>query len=265
MVKHQRRSHQPGAIVGDSDDSDDESPSTPRAPSLWPQTHGMMQHHNGMDMQRFSGPYMQPFQHRHSVSSNAPSDYGHSMHHDVSMMRRLSSQQHQQLYVPDGPGVQTMAPSYSQVPRHASISYTEAGMTGSLNSSPSTFSSGSVRSPGVDGGYTFQPAQAATQALHSAEHQPQTMGHYPASSQPMMSIPAQHAQSQHHQPMTNHGVYHPQVVTSGPTSSTYDNPSLVAMQDPASQMGFFLPLEQHKMEDYMMLPGQRIGMDNGMM
>lgn len=264
MVKHQRRSHQPGAIVDDSDDSDAESPSTPRAASLWPQTHGMM-HHNGMGMQRFSGQYIQPFPHRHSVSSNAASDYGHNMHHEIPMMRRLSSQQHQQLYVADGPGVQTMAPSYSQVPRHASISYTEAGMTASLNSSPSTFSSGSVRSPGVEGGYTFQPAQAATQALHGAEHQSQAMGHYPASSQPMMSMPAQHAHNQHHQSMANHGVYHQQLVTSGAVSSTYDNPNLVAMQDP-STMNFFLPLENgFKVEEHIMLPGQRISMDNSMM
>lgn len=138
-------------------------------------------------------------------------------------------------------------------------------MTASLNSSPSTFSSGSVRSPGVEGGYTFQPAQAATQALHGAEHQSQAMGHYPASSQPMMSMPAQHAHNQHHQSMANHGVYHQQLVTSGAVSSTYDNPNLVAMQDP-STMNFFLPLENgFKVEEHIMLPGQRISMDNSMM
>lgn len=264
MVKHQRRSHQPGgAIVDDSDESGDESPSTPRAASMWPQPHGMM-HHNGMSMQRFTGQYIQPFPHRHSVSSNGTSDYTHSMHHEMPMMRRLSSQQHQQLYVADGPGVQTMAPSYSQVPRHASISYTEAGMTASLNSSPSAYSSGSVRSPGVEGGYTFQPAQAATQALHSADHQPHTMGHYPASTQPLMSMPTQHAHG-HHPSMTNHGVYHQQLATSGPVSSTYDNPNLVAMQDPTA-MNFYLPIENgFKVEEHMMLPGQRISMESGIM
>lgn len=216
-----------------------------------------MMHPAGMVPRFHQGPYMQPFQHRQSVSSNAPSDYGHGMHYDMPMSRRLSSQQHQQLYVPDGPGVSTMATTYSQVPRHTSISYPETAVTASLNSSPSTFSSGSVRSPGVEGGYTFQPAQNATQALHGAD-QNQAMGHYP--NQPMMTLPTQQTHSQHHQPMANHGVFHPQLVTSGPVSSTYDNPNLVAMQDPAA-MNFFIPMDNgFKVEDHIILPNQR--MDN---
>lgn len=250
--------------MDDSDDSGDESPSTPRASSMWSQTHGPMMHPNGMTMQRFPGQYIQPSFHRPSVSSNGTPEYGHPMHHEIPMMRRLSSQQ-QQLYVADGPGVQTMAPSYSQVPRHTSISYNDGGMTASLNSSPSTFSSGSVRSPGVDGGYTFQPAQAATHALHGTDHQPQTMGHYPPSSQPMMLMQNQHAHNQHPQSMANHGVYHQQMVTSGPVSSSYDNPNQVAMQDPAA-MNFYLPIESgFKVEDHIMLPNQRINLDNALM
>jgi len=99
----------------------------------------------------------------------------------------------------NNPGVATMntnpqtaaAPihsQYQQIPRQGverlplEIPYSAPGLAGSIQSSPSSFSAASGRSPSTqDGFYTHAPtAQAATYALHTAspveQQQPQMVG-----------------------------------------------------------------------------------------
>jgi len=78
-----------------------------------------------------------------------------------------------------------MHPQYQQIPRQGverlplEIPYSAPGLAGSIQSSPSSFSAASGRSPSTqDGFYTHAPtAQAATYALHTAspveQQQPQ--------------------------------------------------------------------------------------------
>ncbi|KUI67541.1 hypothetical protein VM1G_03312 [Cytospora mali] len=237
MVKHQRRSHQPGALVDDgtSDSGGDDTPSTPRAPhAIWgQQPHGQIMMQGGMSMQRpLPGQYMpQDPYNRHSLSSNGP-DYHGGMHAEHAMMRRMSSaQMPQPFYIETGnPGVATMnANHFTHVPRQHSNAYSEPGLTGSLHSSPSDFSSSSARSPIGDDGfaaYTMQSAQAATHALHSAGHQHTSMGQFqqPGTTQAMMpnqsmmTMPIQHQHQQHSQSPAPPGVFH-QLPSSAPDGS----------------------------------------------
>ncbi|KAL2293120.1 hypothetical protein FJTKL_05118 [Diaporthe vaccinii] len=257
MVKHQRRSHQPGALVDDatSESGGDDSPSTPRAhhANIWgQQPHGQMMIHNGMGMQRpMPGQYMQPpYEHRHSLSSNGP-EYPNNMHSEHAMMRRMSNAPMPQQYFVEAhnPAVATMnASQFQSVPRQHNNPYTEPGLTASLNSSPSTFSSASVRSPVGDSGfnnYALHSTQAATHALQGAEHQHAAMGQFqhPATTQammpnqPMMTIPMhnQHSQQQHPQSPGAQGVYHQQLAASAPDNSqAMYAAGLPAYQDPVS-------------------------------
>lgn len=267
MVKHQRRSHQPGGILEDGTDEDeDDSPLTPRGPQqpYWV-AQGMMP--NGMvQMSRVpsSQPYIHPSfgQHRTSLASNVGPEYTHNMqHHDAhETMRRVSQQS--QMYVSEGPGVATMH-SYA-VPRHHSISFNEPGLAPSMQSSPSGSSMESVRSPGAE--YTFQ-AQAATHALQNAESQPQNMGHFhPAVSQPMLSSQSMMAMAQHQQQQTpvTHDVYHTQHATTGPTPThvPFENGLAAYQQHPlAYQNSWVMPVtSEYKVDEthHLMLPAQRL-------
>lgn len=158
--------------------------------------------------------------HRHSLSSSAPHEFhGLPTVHEqqqaaaaaaaalaqqpggpVHVLHRTASMPQQPYYVTEqgNPGVATLntqVPSqyhpHHQVPRQQvdriaveiPSSYSAAaagGMNPSIQSSPSSFSAGSVRSPSTqDGFYTHQSAQAATFALQAAGHHNQ---HHPSTS-----------------------------------------------------------------------------------
>jgi hypothetical protein len=158
------------------------------------------QHINNYNMQ-------QQFGHRHSVSSGGAHEYHgmpvHEQHHPgVQVLHRTASLPQHSYYVTEhsNPGVATMntnpMPAQYQIPRQQverlplEIPYSAGGMPGSIQSSPSSFSATSGRSPSTqDGFYTHQPTQAATYALHNAspveqqqqqqQQQPQQMVSYP--------------------------------------------------------------------------------------
>lgn len=272
MVKHQRRSHQPGGGVVDGfeSDEDDEEPCTPGAGMPYGAHPGMMQSHMAM---RPAGPQADYFGHniplrQHRLGSNVSADYHpHSIQDPNSMMRRMSA--HNMGYVSDGPGVSTMhmpAPYMSQVPRSNSYD-------GGIQNSPSSYSSGSVRSPLTEG-YTFAPppVENASRALHNVSHQQPNMGSFPSavmSGQHMgMSLPMQHQNSHQgqEQMVVTHGLYSPQHATSGPTVSAFDNAvGLTAFQHqvPIHQQipyQYGLPLIQSgfKLESDIQTPQQRM-------
>ncbi|ROV97741.1 hypothetical protein VMCG_07424 [Cytospora schulzeri] len=273
MVKHQRRSHQPGALVDDgtSDSGGDETPPTPRVSHpIWShQPHGQMVLQSGMGMQRtLPGQFMpqDPYS-RHSMSSNG-TDFHHDMHTEHAM-RRISGVHMPPQYYMDtsNPGVASMsAAPFTNIPRQHSNPYSEPAVTGSLNSSPSAFSSSSVRSPAGDhdfNSYTLQSAQAATHALHNAGHQHTSMGAFqqPATSQAMMpnqsmmalSMQHQHPQHQQHsQSPAPPGVFH-QLPSSAPDASqAMYTTSLQAFHDPMNGgqvPAYGWPMPEVKFED----------------
>lgn len=161
----------------------------------------------GQQMNSFG--IQQQYGHRHSMSSGGHHEYqGMPQHaqqpmhpHDqaqqqqqqqgVHMLQRTASLPQHTYYVTEqsNPGVATMntnphpaaqapmQPQYHQMPRQGverlplEIPYTpNPGMTASIQSSPSSFSAASGRSPSTqEGFYTHAPtAQAATYALHNA-------------------------------------------------------------------------------------------------
>ncbi|KAH8677586.1 hypothetical protein BX600DRAFT_430930 [Xylariales sp. PMI_506] len=220
MVKHQRRSHQRGIHSSELDDCTSESdgtesPSTPKMTEMhWPPVamagmHGHSIHRSSsfadFGQQMHSYGVQQQFAHRHSISTGAAHDFhGQPMHEQQHpnphiLHRTVSMPQHPHFVTEHGnPGVATMTtnpmPGY-QVPRQhperlpLEIPYTAAAVTGSLQSSPCTFSPASGRSPSIiqDGFYTHQPAQAATYAL-------QTTSPVESHQQPMMQYTQQFAQ-----------------------------------------------------------------------
>jgi len=138
----------------------------------------------------YHGPLHSQAPHHHHEQQQ-PQQPHPQQHPGVQMLQRTSSLPHHSYFVPDqnNPGVATMntnphphhaAPvhQYQQIPRQGVErlpleipSYPNAsGLAASLQSSPSSFSAGSGRSPSTqDGFYTHAPpAQAATYALHSA-------------------------------------------------------------------------------------------------
>lgn len=277
MVKHQRRSHQPGALIDDieSESGVDEQPSTPVITHpIWSQQQMVLP--NGMGMPRtLPGPYMpQDPYNRHSMSSNA-ADFQNDIRTEHAMMR---SHYYMDTNIPN---VASIGGQFPHIPRHQSNAYSEPGLTGSLNSSPSAFSSSSVRSPAGDDGfssYTLQSAQAATHALHNAGHQHTSMGQFqqPVTSQAMMpnqsmlAMPMQHQHSHHQQHHSQspvpQGVFHPQLPSSAPDSSQamYDV-GLQAYHDPinAGQVpNFGWSMPEVKFEDTpglaMTLPSDRV-------
>jgi len=170
------------------------------------------QHMNGFNMQQ---QQQQQYGHRHSLSSGGAHEYhGHPQQHQVPsheqppqqsqqhpgvhMLQRTASLPQHSYFVTEqnNPGVATMNtnphpaaapihPQYQQIPRQGverlplEIPYSAPGLAGSIQSSPSSFSAASGRSPSTqDGFYTHAPtAQAATYALHTAspveQQQPQ--------------------------------------------------------------------------------------------
>ncbi|GKT56886.1 zinc finger protein 32 [Colletotrichum tofieldiae] len=207
MVKHQRRSHQRGMhnggdILDDctSDSDSGESPSTPKHANMqWPphpqgvmamnhpgmghamsratSFHDYTQHMNGYQMQQQQ--QQQYGAHRHSLSGGPNEFHGQSVHeqqHPAVMLQRTASMPQPPYFVTEqgNPGVATMNTNmYAQVPRQqqqqVEIPYSAPGMNQSIQSSPSSFSAASGRSPSTqEGFYTHQPTQAATYALHHA-------------------------------------------------------------------------------------------------
>jgi metal regulatory transcription factor 1 len=190
MVKHQRRSHQrglhPNEILDDctSDSESGESPSTPKHAGMPWAPHGVMPNHHGMPhghtMHRAAsfadfGQQMnnynmqQQYGHRHSLSGGPHEYHGqpiHEQHPNVQMLHRTASMPQHSYYVTEtgNPGVATMntnpmAPQY-QVPRQQveriEIPFSAPGLATSIQSSPSSFSAASGRSPSTqDGFYTI--------------------------------------------------------------------------------------------------------------
>jgi metal regulatory transcription factor 1 len=167
------------------------------------------QHMNGGYSIQQQQQQQQQYGHRHSLSSGGAHEYhGHphnqapmhsheqpqqhqpqQQHPGVHMLQRTASLPQHSYFVTEqnNPGVATMNtnphaaapihPQYQHVPRQGverlplEIPYSSApGMAGSIQSSPSSFSAASGRSPSTqDGFYTHAPtAQAATYALHAA-------------------------------------------------------------------------------------------------
>ncbi|KXH42938.1 hypothetical protein CNYM01_12978 [Colletotrichum nymphaeae SA-01] len=235
MVKHQRRSHQrglhPNELLDDctSDSDSGESPSTPKHAGMqWPPQGVMAMNHPGMghamhraasfaDFGQHMNGYPMPQQqqqqhygaHRHSLSSGGAHEV-HGMVHDqqhpgVHMLQRTASMGQHSYYVTEqgNPGVATMNTAmpqqYGQVPRQqqpqVDVPYSQPGMNQSIQSSPSSFSAASGRSPSIqEGFYTHQPTQAATYALHHASPvlEQQQAG--------MVTYPHQQMQQQIHTP-----------------------------------------------------------------
>ncbi|OLN92008.1 Zinc finger protein 143 [Colletotrichum chlorophyti] len=208
MVKHQRRSHQRGPhdIIDDctSDSDSGESPSTPKmqwnAQGVIPMNHmghnaGLSRSQSFADFGQHMGHYSMPQQqqqfgtHRPSMSGGAHDFHGQPVYEQAHPMMQRTASMPSSIYVTDqnNPGVATMNTTmpqqYGQVPRQqqpqVDIPYAAPGMNQSIQSSPSSFSAASGRSPSTqEGFYTHQPTQAATYALHHAspvvEHQQQS-------------------------------------------------------------------------------------------
>jgi metal regulatory transcription factor 1 len=287
MVKHQRRSHQrgfnPNEMLEDctSDSDSGESPSTPKHSGMaWPVQgvmapghpaipHGHTMHRAasfadfGHHMNNYNLP--QQYGHRHSMSSGQ----AHEFHgqpvpeqHHVPMLHRTASLPQGSYYVTEqsNPGVATMntnpMPPHYQIPRQPverlplEIPYSGPGMAASIQSSPSSFSAASGRSPSTqEGFYTHQPTQAATYALHNAspveqqappppqQQATQQMVSYPSplphemsmSQQPQQPMPQQH---QPQQPMNSPQQAMPQQVTPQPSPAP---PSTEQFQQSAAQ------------------------------
>jgi metal regulatory transcription factor 1 len=194
------------------------------------------QHMNGFSMQ-------QQYGHRHSLSGGAHEYHSHPQQHQVPpheqppqqsaqhpgvhMLQRTASLPQHSYFVTEqnNPGVATMNtnphpsgqqihPQYQQIPRQGverlplEIPYSAPGLAGSIQSSPSSFSAASGRSPSTqDGFYTHAPtAQAATYALHTAspveQQQPQMVsfqGQMAPQGQVMSQPPQQAPQPQQQQ------------------------------------------------------------------
>lgn len=239
MVKHARRSHQPGCIPDDmSDYSEDESPSTPKGPfAQWSATsgHGAMQQH-GLSMHGRGNAYMPPqlthpsqayhgYAHpsgRASMSSNSGSEYNFTAQQEA--MRQYTS-------TASGP----LAQSYQHVPRFNPNA--EAGMMGSGHSSPGHIEA--TPSPnGDENSYTFQ-SQRQAHGLSNL-HQQHGMAQFPEVTQPM--VPGQslmamamghtgHQQHGHQPAVTNMNFYqHGHLPVSGPATSGFDHGGIPAYQ-----------------------------------
>ncbi|TLS26291.1 hypothetical protein PpBr36_04395 [Pyricularia pennisetigena] len=204
MVKHQRRSHQRGGLSSEFDectsDSGSESPPTPRsatmswAPAGVAMAHGLSNHalHRAQSFADFGQMnhfgLQQQYGHRQTISQGAHEYHGQQFHHahpDMNMVHRTAGVPTQPYYVTDqsNPGVATMNTNtvqqsyHHQVPRQQTVdgrlnlevvTSAPSAMPSSIQSSPSSFSAGSGRSPTAQDGYYTHQAQAATYALHAA-------------------------------------------------------------------------------------------------
>ncbi|KAI1498611.1 hypothetical protein F5X99DRAFT_316119 [Biscogniauxia marginata] len=251
MVKHQRRSHQRGLHSSEIDDfsseSDSgESPSTPKHPGMsWSPAHltpghpGLQGHtiHRAASFADF-GQHIHEYNvqsqyaHRHSISTGGPHEYHgqpiQESHPGVHMLHRTASMPQHTYYVTEqgNPGVATMNTNPIQpyqVPRQQAerplleIPYTTAGMAGSIQSSPTTFSpTMSGRSPSVqDSFYTHQPPQPGAYTLNATSpvvEQPPLVQYAQQMQQPMQPSASQattqsvhHMQEQYHPPTAQPG------------------------------------------------------------
>lgn len=187
--------------------------------------------------------HQQPYGHRNSLPSNGVHEYpglvhpAQQGHPGMAMIQqqRTPSLSQAPVYITDqaNPGVATMNTShmqqqqtYNNIPRQQAErppleipgAFSQPGLAASLQSSPSDFSGRSPLSHEA-GMYTFQPPQAATQALQAVSPANQAaMNHYQLRIQPhpqevvqvlQQAPPTQHEQQQqlhpsnpspHHQP-----------------------------------------------------------------
>ncbi|KAI1088957.1 hypothetical protein F5B19DRAFT_485578 [Rostrohypoxylon terebratum] len=212
MVKHQRRSHQRGIHSSEVDDFSSESdggesPSTPKQAGLpWPTNHlgghPTLQSHTLQRAASFAdfGQHINEYNaqqqyHRHSVSAGGSHEYHGEVvqqpqHPGVHMLHRTASMPQHTFYVTEqgNPGVATMNTNPMQayqMPRQQpdrlplEIPYTGAGIAGSIQSSPTTYSAAPGRSPSAqDGFYTHQPPQPAAYALNTTSPVEQPMVQY---------------------------------------------------------------------------------------
>jgi hypothetical protein len=147
----------------------------------------------------------QPPQHHHHQQQQQPQP-----HPGVHMLHRTASMPQHSFYVTEqhNPGVatmntnaQTVAPQYQQIPRQQverlplEIPYTAPGLSSSIQSSPSSYSTASGRSPSAQEGYYTHsaPAQAATYALHNASPIEQQASHMVSFQAPSVAQQAQMA------------------------------------------------------------------------
>lgn len=249
MVKHARRSHAPGGgVMGESDDEDDESPTTPNSHSPWDVPYGYWP--GAVQQHRALAPHnvlpMRNFQRLGSLGSNGPEYNPHGDYSQADMVRRLSQQGHltqqgqihnadmgrrmshpeqfsqQQRPLPlpaqrqaqQGPiykiDYEVDAAYHSKQPRTVDVHVQPP----SLQDSPSSFSAPSPAESGPSDAYTHQPAQAASHALHNAGQGPQQqMNHYPYA-QSMMP------QHQQYQPPATQAIYDQHYQTSGPMTTS---------------------------------------------
>ncbi|ORY64121.1 uncharacterized protein BCR38DRAFT_343283 [Pseudomassariella vexata] len=255
---HQRGIHSSELDDCTSDSDSGESPSTPKLSGMqWPQVN-MNGGHPGLhghihraasfaDFGQNMNGYNQ-YGHRHNVSSGTAHEYHGQVVHDQPpqqqhhhpqqpqqhpgshMLHRTASMPQHSYYVTEhnNPGVATMnanpMPSAYQVPRQQveglplDIPYSAAGINGSIQSSPGTFSPASGRSPSAqqEAFYTHQPAQGTTYGLQNASpvEQQQPMVQYAQQMsqqiQPPQSIPSQapapqpiHQVQEQYQPSTH--------------------------------------------------------------
>lgn len=298
MVKHARRSHAPGGgVMGESDDEDDESPTTPNSHSPWEMPAGYGYWPGAVQQHRALAPQsvlpMRNFQRLGSLGSNGPEYNPHGDYSQADMVRRLSQQgslpqqgqlhsaelgrrmSHQEQYsqqqrplplpahrhAQQGPvykvEYEVDAAYHSQQPRTVDVHVQPP----SLQNSPSSFSAPSPPESGPSDAYTHQPAQAASHALHNAGQGPQQMNHYPYA-QPMM------AQHQQYQPPATQGMYDQHYPTSGPMTtsgpmnlnvSAYGEAGITAFHNPMNyySLGNLHMVPELKVEGHMMLPQHR--------
>ncbi|KAI2616303.1 hypothetical protein GGR54DRAFT_239639 [Hypoxylon sp. NC1633] len=205
------------------------------------QGHAIQRAASFADFGQHLGEYnlQQPYNHRHSVSAGGAHEYHGELvqqpppppppqqqqqhqqqqHPGVHMLHRTASMPQHPYYVTEqnNPGVATMNtnPIHTyHMPRQPperiqlEIPYTGAGMGGSIQSSPTTFSAAAGRSPSApEGFYTHQPPQSTTFSLNTS----------PVGEQPMMQYAQQMQQAIHHaQPVQ------PQVPTSQQVHQTQE-------------------------------------------
>lgn len=227
MVKHQRRSHQRGAHPGDIDDGETsgsesgDSPSTPQNSGMpWPQTiqiphnvHPAAQplhrarSYNDFNPPQYDGVPVQQYghvHHRHTLSAGQPYQGQVQENHPVPIINRGPNiPGHSSYYLPEqnNPGVATLTPIQTyQLPRQI------MDRSGSVQSSPSTYSSISRASPvSQEPYYTHQPAQSTTYALQHSPVGQQPIIQYHQVHHPLpQQIPQQHSIPAAPQPHPTH-------------------------------------------------------------
>jgi metal regulatory transcription factor 1 len=210
MVKHQRRSHQrginPDEMLEDctSDSDGGETPSRPKpVQGVIAPGHPDMPHaytvHRAASFADF-GHHMNNY----SMSSDQVHGfYGQPVlkQHHVLKLRRTASVPQNSYYVTEQTNLGVATMNINPMLPHHRIPYSATGMPGPIQSSPSSFSAASGRSPSTQEGFhTHQPTQAETYALHSASPIEQQAPPQPSPAPPSMEqfqqFPAQYEPAQ---------------------------------------------------------------------